>query len=36
MAISVSDGLLDGLLSGLEMQGEINDLLEEIYYHALT
>ncbi len=36
MAIPVSDGLLDGLLSGLEMQGEINDLLEEIYYQALT
>jgi len=35
MGASIADGLLDGLLSGLEMQGEINDLLEELYYESL-
>jgi hypothetical protein len=35
MVTSVADGLLDGLLSGLEMQGEVNDLLEELYYESL-
>jgi hypothetical protein len=35
MVASITDGLLDGLLSGLEMQGEISDLLEELYYESL-
>jgi hypothetical protein len=35
MVTLMVEGLLDGLLSGLEMQGEINDLLEELYYESL-
>jgi hypothetical protein len=35
MVASITDGLLDGLLSGLEVQGEVSDLLEEIYYESL-
>lgn len=35
MFSSVADGLLDGLLSGLEAQGEIDDLLEQFYYDCL-
>jgi hypothetical protein len=27
--------ITDGLLGGLEMQGEISSLLEELYYEAL-
>lgn len=27
--------ITDGLLSGLEMQGEMSSLLEELYYEAL-
>ena len=36
MFASIADGLLDGFLSGLEVQGEINDLLEQLYYDGLT
>jgi hypothetical protein len=35
MVTLMVEGLLDGLLSGMEMQGEINDLLEELYYESL-
>jgi hypothetical protein len=35
MTALIVEGLLDGLLSGLEMQREINDLLEELYYESL-
>jgi hypothetical protein len=35
MFASIADGLLDGFLSGLEVQGEINDLLERLYYDGL-
>lgn len=35
MLSSVTDGLLGGLLSGLEAQGEIHDLLEQLYYDCL-
>jgi hypothetical protein len=35
MLSSVTDGLLGGLLSGLEAQAEINELLEELYYDCL-
>ena len=35
MFAPMTDGLLGGLLSGLEMQGEMSDLLEEIYYESL-
>ena len=35
MAILIVGGLLEGLLSGLEVQAEITDLLEEIYYENL-
>jgi hypothetical protein len=36
MFSSITDGLLEGLLSGLEAQGEIHDLLEQLYYDALS
>jgi hypothetical protein len=32
MLVSVTDGLL----SGLEMQAEMSELLEELYYESLT
>ena len=32
---SAADGVLGGLLSGLEMQGEMSELLEELYYESL-
>jgi hypothetical protein len=35
MFAPITDGLLVGLLSGLEMQREMSDLLEEIYYESL-
>jgi hypothetical protein len=35
MFAPITDGLLGGLLSGLEVQGEMSDLLEEIYYESL-
>ena len=35
MVASITEGLLDGLLGGLEMQGEMSSLLEELYYEAL-
>jgi hypothetical protein len=35
MFAPMTDGLLGGLLSGLEVQGEMSDLLEEIYYESL-
>ncbi len=35
MVVLMVGGLLDGLLSGLEMQSEINDFLEELYYESL-
>jgi hypothetical protein len=36
MFAPITEGLLlGGLLSGLEMQGEMSDLLEEIYYESL-
>jgi hypothetical protein len=35
MVASITDGLHDGLLSGLEMQAEMSGLLEELYYEAL-
>ena len=35
MVASITDELHDGLLSGLEMQGEMSGLLEELYYGAL-
>jgi hypothetical protein len=36
MLSSVTDGLHGGLLGGLEAQGEIDDLLEELFYDCLT
>ncbi len=36
MVASTADGLLGGLLSGLEMQGEMSELLEELYYESLS
>jgi hypothetical protein len=35
MFAPITDGLLGGLLSGLELQAEMSDLLEEIYYQSL-
>jgi hypothetical protein len=36
MFTPITEGLLlGGLLSGLEVQGEMSDLLEEIYYESL-
>lgn len=35
MGASITDGLLDGFLGGLETQGEMSRLLEELYYEAL-
>ena len=36
MFAPITEGLLlGGLLSGLEVQGEMSDLLEEIYYESL-
>ena len=36
MFAPITEGLLlGGLLRGLEMQGEMSDLLEEIYYESL-
>jgi hypothetical protein len=35
MVTSITDWLLGGLLSGLEMQAEMNELLEELYYESL-
>ena len=34
-ASTITEGLLDGLLSGLEMQDELTYLLEELYYESL-
>jgi hypothetical protein len=35
MLASTSVELLDGLLSGLEAQSEMSELLEELYYDSL-
>ena len=35
MFAPIAGGLLSGLLSGLELQAEMSDLLEEIYYESL-
>ena len=35
MFAPITDGLLGGLISGLEVQGEMSDLLEEFYYESL-
>jgi hypothetical protein len=36
MPVVVPTELLDGLLSGLQAQSEISDLLEELYYEGLS
>ncbi len=36
MLVMWADELLDGLLNGLEAQSEISELLEELYYDALS
>jgi hypothetical protein len=35
MVLSITDGLLGGFLSGLELQSEMSDLLEQVYYDTL-
>ena len=36
MFASITEELPCGLLSGLEMQGEVSELLEELYYESLS
>jgi hypothetical protein len=36
MLVAIPTGLLGGLLSGLEAQSEISELLEELYYDGLS
>jgi hypothetical protein len=36
MLVMMPTELLDGLLSGLEAQGEMTNLLEELYYEGLS
>ena len=36
MTVSVLHSHFSGLLSGLDKQSEISELLEELYYDALT
>jgi len=36
MLVMMSTELLEGLLSGLEAQSAITDLLEELYYEGLS
>jgi hypothetical protein len=36
MLVMMSTELLEGLLSGLEAQTAITDLLEELYYEGLS
>lgn len=36
MVAMITDDVLGGLLSGLEMQGEMTALLEQLYYDGLS
>ena len=36
MGATITDDVLSGLLSGLEMQGEMTELLEQLYYDGLS
>jgi hypothetical protein len=36
MVVTITDDVLSGLLSGLEMQGEMTELLEQLYYDGLS
>ena len=36
MLVMMPSELLDGLLSGLEAQSEMSELLEQLYYDALS
>ena len=36
MLIAMSKELLDGLLDGLNVQSEMTELLEELYYDGLS
>jgi hypothetical protein len=36
MVAMITDDVLSGLLSGLEMQGEMTELLEQLYYDGLS
>jgi hypothetical protein len=36
MVATITDDVLSGLLSGLEMQGEMTELLEQLYYDGLS
>jgi hypothetical protein len=36
MLVAIPTGLLGGLLSGLQAQSEISELLEEFYYDGLS
>jgi hypothetical protein len=36
MVATITDDVLGGFLSGLEMQGEITALLEQVYYDGLS
>ena len=36
MVATITHDVLSGLLSGLEMQGEMTELLEQIYYDGLS